>query len=415
MMRLRLGSHHRLVYKSLGLVLVLSLLAGVEAAGPDVNPHAGERIGTVQEVYDGALLPDIQVNTFRNIDRLFPTRTIRRGPHVYPLPVSSKPLTPLQFMSRGAVYDLYDYVALNRVSGLLVLKEGQIAFETYQLGNHEHTRWMSMSIAKSITATLIGAAIKDGYIHSLHDAITQYLPQLAGSAYEGVSIQHLLQMTSGVQWDETYTDPRSDRRRMLAVQQGQQPGGVLTLMARLPRVAIPGSRWNYSTGETHVAGALLRAAVRKPLAEYLSDRIWARFGMEADATWWLESPNGLEVGGSGLSATLRDYGRFGVFLLESGKAGGEQIVPDGWVKEAGSPKIVDGKAVDYGYLFWPIPKGSGSIHEGAFAARGIFGQHMYINPKEQVVVVVWSALPKPTGKATVRDDDFFAAVARALR
>jgi CubicO group peptidase (beta-lactamase class C family) len=394
---------------------MLSLLAGVRAAGQGVNPHAGEHIGTVQQVYDGTLLPDIQVNTFRNIDRLFPTRTIRRGPNVYPLPASGKPLTHLQFMSRGTVYDLYDYVALNRVSGLLVIKEGQIAFETYQLGNHEHTRWMSMSIVKSITATLIGAAIKDGYIHSLHDPITQHLPQLSGSAYEGVSVQHLLQMTSGVQWDETYTDPRSDRRRMLAVQQAQQPGGVLALMARLPRAALPGSRWNYSTGETHLAGALLRAAVRKPLAEYLSDRIWARFGMGSDATWWLESPDGLEVGGSGLSATLRDYGRFGVFLLEGGTAGGEQIVPDGWVKEAGSPKIVGGQAVDYGYLLWPMPKGSGTIHEGAFAARGIFGQHIYINPQEQVVIVVWSALPKPTGKATVRDDDFFAAVSQALR
>ena len=245
-MRLRLSSLHRLGFQQFGLVLVLSLLAGVRAAGQDVNPHAGERIGTVQQVYDGALLPDIQVNTFRNIDWLFPTRTIRRGPNIYPLPASGKPLTHLQFMSRGTVYDLYDYVALNRVSGLLVLKEGQIAFETYQLGNHEHTRWMSMSIVKAMTATLIGAAIKDEDIHSLHDPITQYLPQLSGSAYEGVSVQHLLQRTSGVQWEETYTDPRSDRRRLLAVQQAQHPGGVLALMARLPRAALPGSRWNYS-------------------------------------------------------------------------------------------------------------------------------------------------------------------------
>jgi CubicO group peptidase (beta-lactamase class C family) len=415
MMRWRLSSLHRLGFKQCGLVLVLSLLAGGRAAGQSVNPHAGERIGTVQQVYDGTLLPDIQVNTFRNIDRLFSTRTIRRGPTVYPLPASGKPLTHLQFLSRGTVYDLYDYVALNRVSGLLVLKAGQIAFETYQLGNHEHTRWMSMSLVKSMTATLIGAAIKDGHIHSLHDPITQYLPQLSGSAYEGVSVQHLLQMTSGVQWDETYTDPKSDRRRMLAVQQAQQSGGVLALMAGLSRAAMPGSRWNYSTGDTHVAGALLRAAVRKPLADYLSDRIWAKFGMESDATWWLESPDGLEVGGSGLSATLRDYGRFGLFLLEGGKAGGEQIVPDGWVNEAASPQIVNGKSVDYGYLLWPIPHSSGTIHEGAFAARGIFGQHLYMNPKEKVVVVVWSALPKPTGKATVRDDDFFAAVSQALR
>src|SRR5262249_10880850 len=156
---------------------------------------------------------------------------------------------------------------------------------------------------------------------------------------------------------------KSDRRKMLAVQESQRPGGVLALMAKLPRAPAPGTRWNYSTGETHVAGALLRAAVRKPLAENLSPRVWARFGMKLDATWWLESPDGLEVGGSGLSATLRDYGRFGLFLLEGGKAGGQQILPDDWVRDAGSPKIVGGKPVDYGYMLWPISSSRGSINE----------------------------------------------------
>jgi CubicO group peptidase (beta-lactamase class C family) len=268
---------------------------------------------------------------------------------------------------------------------------------------------------KSITSTLIGAAIKDGHIGTIDDPITRYLPDLSGTAYEGVSVRHLLQMASGVKWDETYTNPGSDRRRMLQIQEAQRPGGVLALMAKLPRAAAPGIRWNYSTGETHVAGALLRAAVRKPLAEYLSDRIWSRFGMESDATWWLESPDGLEVGGSGLSATLRDYGRFGLFLAEGGKAGGQQILPDGWVKDAGSPKNVGGKPVEYGFMLWPMPAGTGAINEGAFEARGIFGQHVYVNPTEHVVIVVWGALSKPTGKVPVRDSDFFAAVAEALR
>jgi CubicO group peptidase (beta-lactamase class C family) len=399
----------------MGLALHLSLLTVVVMWAQVENPHATEVIGTVQEVYDGALLPNIQVNTFRNIDRLFPTRTVRHGTHAYQLPASDKPLKNFRFKSDGKEYDLYDYLSLNRVSGLLVIKSGKIAFETYQLGNTERTRWMSMSIVKSITATLIGAAIKDEHIHSLDDGVTRYLPELAGGAYDGVSVRDLLQMTSGVKWDETYTDPRSDRRRMLEVQKTQQPGGVLALMAQLPRAAIPGTRWNYSTGETHIAGALLRAAVGKPLAEYLSDRIWAKFGMESDATWWLESPDGLEVGGSGLSATLRDYGRFGLFLMLGGKAGGDQILPEDWVREAASPKTVDGKSVDYGYMLWPIPNATGTINEGSFEARGIFGQHIYVNPAEQAVVVVWSAQSKPLGKAPVRDNDFFAAVSAALR
>jgi CubicO group peptidase (beta-lactamase class C family) len=377
--------------------------------------HSKERIGTVQQVYDGALLPDVQANTFRNIDRLFSTRTIHKGKTVYPLPKSDVQLKNFSFASNGKNYDLYDYVSINRVSGLLVIKNGKIAFEDYELGNSDQTRWMSMSVVKSITATLVGIAIQDGFIKSIDDPVTRYLPELKGSAYDGVSVRNLLQMASGVQWNETYTDPASDRRKMLEVQNAQTPGAVLKLMAQLPRAAAPGTRWNYSTGETHVAGALVRAAVGKPVAQYLSERVWAKFGMESDATWWLESPNGLEVGGSGLSATLRDYGRFGLFLMGGGKVGNEQLLPAGWVADAGSPKMVDGKPVDYGYMLWPIPKSQGTPNEGAFEARGIFGQHVYMNPRENTVIVVWGALPKPTGKNTINDNDFFAAAVQALR
>jgi CubicO group peptidase (beta-lactamase class C family) len=397
------------------LTFLFALTVFVSSANAQsIDPHATEPIGTVRQVYDGELFPDIQVNTFRNIDRLFSTNTVKRGDNVYPLPLG-KPLGNVKFVSNGKEYDLYDYISLNRISGLLVLKDGKIALERYELGNSENTRWMSMSVVKSFTASLVGAAIKDGYIKSLEDPVTSYLPQLVGSAYDSVTIRNLLQMASGVKWDETYTNPASDRRRMLELQISQKPGAVLELMATLPRAAEPGTRWNYSTGETQVVGALVRAAVGKPVAQYLSERIWAKFGMETDATWWLESPDGLEVGGSGLSATLRDYGRLGLFLLGGGKAGGEQILPEGWVKEAGSPKVVGGKNVDYGFMLWPVPNSVGTISEGAFAASGIFGQKIYINPKENVVIVVWGALPKPTGKATIGENDFFAAASQALR
>lgn len=379
-----------------------------------MNPHANDRIGTIQQLYDGALMPDIQVNTLRNIERLFATATVRHGAAVLPLPAAAKSLGDVGFDSGGKRYDLYDYVSLNRVSGLLVIKDGRIAHESYQFGNTPQTRWTSMSLAKSITATLVGVAIQDGYIECIDDPIVQYLPALEGSAYDGVSVRDLLQMASGVGWNETYTDPLSDRRRMLEVQGTQTPGGVLKLMAKLPRVAAPGTRWNYSTGETHVVGALVRAAVGKPVSQYLSERIWSRVGMESDASWWLESPNGLEVGGSGLSATLRDYGRFGLFLLDEGLAGGERVLPNGWVEEASSPKIINGERVDYGYMLWPIADTKGTPNESAFEARGIFGQHLYMNPRAGVVIVVWGALPKPKGMTPIKDDDFFAAVVEAL-
>src|SRR6266851_2387504 len=183
--------------------------ARVSAA--DQYPHATELIGTVHQIYDGALSPELAVNTFRNIDRLFPTRLIPRASRPWPLSPAATPLAQVHFTDRGTPHDLEDYLELNRVSALLVLDHGHIALERYRLGNTAHSRWMSMSIAKSSTSTLIGAAMKQGYISSLADPVTRYVPALAGSAYDGVTIRDVLMMASGVRWNETYTDAASDR------------------------------------------------------------------------------------------------------------------------------------------------------------------------------------------------------------
>lgn len=376
--------------------------------------HEAAPIGSVEQIYDGALLPDIQARTFRSIDRLFPTREVPAGPAERVLP-AGEPLENFRFHSKGSLHDLFDYLALNRVSGLLVLKDGVVRFQTYELGNTAHARWMSMSVAKSFTSTLAGAAIQDGFIGSLDDAVVGHLPQLGGSAYDGVSVRNVIQMTSGVAWNEDYLNPDSDRRRMLLAQSGQQPGAVLSQLAALPRAAAPGTRWNYSTGETHVLGALVRAAVGRPLAAYLSEKVWVPFGMEAPASWWLESVDGLEVGGSGISARLRDYGRFGLFLMGGGRIGATRVLPENWVAEATRPHAIGGRQVPYGYMFWPILDAAGRHSAGAFEARGIFGQHLYVNPAERVVVAVSSALPKPVDKAPIKDHDFFAAVVDTLR
>jgi len=365
--------------------------------------HAEEPIGTVRQIYDGRLYPDIQVNTFRNIDRLFPTRTVKRGKSVSVLQTDEMSFEDFSFHSAGKACDLFDVLSMNRVSGILIIQDGKIRFEKYLLGNDQDTRWMSMSVVKSITATLIGAAIRDGYIKSLDDPIVRYLPRFKGSAYDGVSVRQVLQMASGVAWNETYTDPKSDRRHMLEAQIGQKPGAILDLMAALPRAAEPGRRWNYSTGETHVAGALLAAATGKHAADYLSEKLWSRLGMQADANWWLESPDGLEVGGSGLSATLRDYARFGLFLLNDGVIDGERILPEGWVEEASTPKIVNGEKVDYGYMLWPL-------HGRSYSAIGIFGQFVFVDPDRNLVVAMWSAQSKPEGRSGIDEYEFFEAL-----
>jgi CubicO group peptidase (beta-lactamase class C family) len=385
------------------LLLAVCLLHTFSALADGDYRHGHEPIGSVREVYDGRLFPDIQVNTFRNIHRLFPTRTVRRGPVVGPLQVQAITMGDFAFETGGKRYDLYDVLSLNRVSGLLIVQDGEIRFEKYLLGNDESTRWMSMSVVKSITGVLVGAAIQDGLIGSIDDLLVRYLPRFAGSAYDGVTISQLLMMASGVAWNETYTDPASDRRRMLEAQIAQQPDAILDLMAALPRAAEPGTRWNYSTGETHIVGALVQAATGKPVAEYLSEKLWVPLGMESDATWWLDSPGGLEVASSGLSATLRDYARFGLFLLHDGVIDGKRVLPEGWMKQASTPKVIGGEEVDYGYLLWPL-------HDRSYAAIGIFGQFVFIDPDRDLVVAMWSAQPKPVGREGVDEYAFLQAL-----
>jgi len=378
-------------------------------------PHGREPIGTVRQMYDGALSPEMAVHTFRNIDRLFPTSVVKHGAHPKQLPPSPTPLRDVHFLDGNAGYDLERYLELNRVAGILILENGRIALERYRYGNTEKTRWMSMSVAKSITSTLVGAALAQHRIASLNDPVTKYVTSLSGSAYDGVSVRDILMMSSGVRWNETYTDSSSDRRHLLEAQIAQKPGAAMRLMASLPRAAKPGFVNNYSTGETQVAGEIVRSAVGRPLADYLSDRIWGRYAMESDARWWLDSPDGHEIGGSGFSATLRDYGRFGQFILDGGVAGGEHILFEGWIAEASTPKtLLDGSALAYGYFWWPGTSPQ-QRRDGAFEAVGIFGQHLYINPARHLVIVVWGAQTKPTGGAAIDDWKFFDAVAEQMK
>jgi CubicO group peptidase (beta-lactamase class C family) len=303
---------------------------------------------------------------------------------------------------------LYDYLADNRVAGILVLKNGEIVFEDYELGIGPDTHWISFSMAKSITSTLAGAALADGSISSLDDLVVKYVPTLKGSAYEGVSVRQILTMSSGVRWYETVTDSKSDRRKMLELQLKGKPGELLRYMGSLPRAAPPGSVWNYSTGETFVLGAVVEGATHRRLPDYLSEKIWSPAGMEHDATWWVDGPNGLAWAGSGIGATLRDYGRFALVVANEGRVNGRSIVPEGWFGEASAAHTIGGKSVPYGYMWWVAD-------DGAFAALGSFGQYMYIDPKEHLVIVVLNAQPKPEDASRNElGSAFVTAVTKAL-
>ncbi len=404
---------------ALAVVLLATACLTVAAQPPSGTPPlAGAR-----QVFDGTMLPDVEVNTFSHSDTLFPVNIVARAGEVRQLPqadqaVQSKVKT-LHFQSQGEHFDLYDYLAEDRVAGLLILKDGKVVLEDYELGASPSTRWISFSMAKSISSTLVGAALQQGLIASIDDPVSKYVPALKGGVYDAVSVRNLLQMASGVKWDETYTDSRSDRRKLLELQLSGKPGSIVGYMKALPRAGAPGTIWNYSTGESFLVGALIEGATHKPLATFLSETLWSRLGMERDATWWLESPGGMGLAGSGLGATLRDYARFGQFVLDDGvlqiNGRAQRIVPEGWFQEAGKAHQIGAKQVDYGYLWWPLPAGD-TIHAGAFEAIGIFGQHIYINPHQKLVIVSLCARPKPDpDRNPVEDDDFFAAVAHVLQ
>lgn len=339
-----------------------------------------------------AWTPVQQATGYRNIEKIYPTRVIEAGPVPSALPDDPRALD-FAWVHDGRTYTVASFMKAFNVSGLLVLKDGQVVLERYGLGRAPQDRWTSFSVAKSITSTLIGAAIQDGHIKGLDDKVTLYIPELAGSAYDDVSIRQLLTMTSGVQWNEDYADPNSDvaRSGSAVVEPGLNP--IVSYMRRLPRAAEPGSRFNYNTSETDLAGIVVSRAVGKPLSEYLSETIWRPAGMEQDAVWMLDA-GGHERGGCCISMSLRDYGRFGQFVLEGGRAGGEQVVPEGWFAEATRTHLIvpdyRPAPTGYGYFWWTRPT-------GAVEAVGIFGQSITIFPEEKLVVVVNSAWPRATG------------------
>jgi len=356
-----------------------------------------------------------------NRDRYFATRIIRRGNHVHPLPHAQQPLD-------AAALGVDAFMAQNRVGGLLVLKDDAICLERYGLGLDDATRWYSYSIGKSVASTLVGAAIREGKIGGVEEPVTRYLPQLTGTAYDGTSIRNLLQMSSGVAWGEGYRDGTSDFARFYNAAMEGRAGGAMEVMRSLHRAVPLGTRFLYSSGETYLLGALVTAATGRSLSDYLSERIWARFGMEADGYWTLDSADGQEMASGGCNFTLRDYGRFGLFFLGGGVADGEKILPDNWVAEAGHPrtdspqvahgKLTPGMPLGYGYKWWSFPSDDPGLpgHDGAFTGQGIFGQFLYLNPRERLAVVVWSAWPDPwvveSEWATYR---FMSACIAALR
>ena len=376
------GMHNnRLVIYSLAATLLAAGDAFADAL-PDAAPlQPVNTRGT--EVFTWDL--DRKAAGFRQMEALFPANVVPGDPAAAALPEGP----PLAAFAGGGAHAarLEEFIAGEYVAGLLVLHQGRVRLERYALGHSPADRWTSFSVAKSITSTLVGAAIQDGAIGGLDDDISIYIKELQGTSYDGVTVRQLLTMTSGVAFNEDYSDPDSDIMRLYGDPPVEGMDATVGFVRRLGREAAPGEMWRYKTPETNLAGVLVMAATGKSLAGYLAEKIWQPYGMEQDATWLVDHI-GNEQGGCCLQVGLRDYARFGQFILEGGRIDGEPILPDGWLDAATSTRVATGAPGGYGYQWWPLG-------DGSFQARGIFGQLIHLDPARELVIVISAAWPEP--------------------
>lgn len=359
----------RLFTFGLGVALALSTPAAAQvpldpAKADELRKAGAEVLFWSQEQKD---------RNFRGMEQVFPTVPVKAGNKVRMLP-KGKPL-PLT----SAEVDRF--MAANNSAGLLVLQDGKVRLERYARGFGPTQRWTSFSVAKSLTATLFGVAVRQGKL-SLSDPVTRFLPEMKGSAYDGVTVEQVLTMSSGARWNEDYTDPNSDVARMFSLATPAGEDVIAHYMKRLSRAYPPGSRFTYNTGETNLAGTILARAVGKPIHLYASEALWTRYGMEADAAWQVDE-KGQPIAGCCISMRLRDYGRLGQLMLDGGKG---LLAPD-WTRAATTiHKPFPQAGRGYGYFWWIEPNG--------YRASGIFGQQIWIDPARNLVVVNLSAWPR---------------------
>lgn len=318
------------------------------------------------------------VRNFSHMNAAFLTAPVSRG---------TGPTTALPYGTDAALpAEVSDWVTARDVTALVVLKNGEIVHESYYKGTTAEDLRISWSVAKSYLSALIGVLVEEGAIASLDDPVTQYAPSLSDGAYDNATVRNVLNMASGVVFDEDYLDPKSDINRM---------GRVLALGGSMDdfaadlneTFAASGAGWKYVSIDTHVLSMVVRGATGRPIAELLSEKIIAPMGLEY-APYYLTDGFGTAFVLGGLNLTTRDYARMGQMFLQNGFYNGQQIVPEDWVAASttASAPTADGE-IGYGYQWW-IPKGS---VPGEFMARGIYGQYVYVNRAKGIVIATNAA------------------------
>lgn len=362
-----------------------------------------------------------QYENFSRMAELFPVSTMRASPEPVDFP-DGEPITlPKSFEYKGVTVDTEAFLAETDTAGLLVLKDGKVRYERYWLTGGRDVNWLSMSVAKSFVSAAVGIAVEEGLIDSIEEPITKYAPSLAGSAYDGVRIKDILQMSSGARWNEDYSDPQSDINRFGRI---MAIGGSLNEFAgTLEREHEPGTHNHYNSTDTQVLGLLIVNATGRSVADYMEEKLWHPLGMQHDGFWMVDS-DGMEMAFGGLNATARDYAKLGELYRNGGRFEGRQVVPEAWVAASVTPdaphltpeaKANDPFPVGYGYQWW-IPAGD----EGEYSAIGVYNQFIYVNPTNGVVIVKLSAYSdyatslEESAYREIETLDFFRAIAASM-
>ena len=377
------------------------------AADPDLP--ASTVPPAVQQLRRDMLDPGINVLTFRSMDRIFTTRTVARSGPVWKLPRADHELN-LTYQYQGKTYTTSEFLERTYTNALLVMKDGRIVSEIYRNNTDEKTRFVAFSMTKSITSLLIGCALEEGRIESIDDPITRYLPELKGGGYEGVTIKQILQMRSGVDYEERY-DFANPGIAALNHENALVKNVVRFADAarNIKRKHAPGEVFEYKTLDTAVLGWLLeRVSGGSSVAAYTAQRLWEPLGAEADGFYLMDGPPGVgrEFSGAGFNATLRDFARIGLMLLNQGVGNGRRIVSADWIDASTAPSTVLGEdfLAGYGYQWWMAPKSR------AFYALGLQGQFIYVDPETRTLIVKLSYDPPGDRSADAESVSFFSAV-----
>jgi len=353
----------------------------ITGSGGDCNSDTG---------FEALFAENCRFENFRNFDRFGPTVSIPAAQTPSKLPEKFSSIEFSASYLEGEL-TLSEFLKSTSTTGFIALVNGTLIDERYFHGSRPAALNAGFSMTKSVVSALVGAAIDDGAIASVEDHITRYIPELTSPTYTGVTIKHVLQMSSGVKFNEDYSDPESDINKMGFMVQDMT---YLAYMNTLERRDEPGTFNRYASINTHILGVLVAAATGKKLSAYLQEKLWEPMGMEYSAQWMVDA-QGNELPMGGLALSLRDWARIGLLYANAGRWQGKQILNESWVRESvvpDAPHLQPGDNLhsdsDFGYQYqWWIPPSA----DGDFLARGIWGQSIYIDPKRNVVIVKLSA------------------------